>query len=99
MISIRHFALSRNDSVAGCGCLGAVRWDKPKAIDCSVWWGEAPDEPAREDARPTERCKLSHNRLGARRLPRLRSSHLNAPATAVQRHLFATTVDRSSQAI
>jgi len=26
----------------------------------SVWWGEATDEPAREDARPTGCCKLSH---------------------------------------
>ena len=22
---------------------------------CSLWWGEATDEPAREDARPTDR--------------------------------------------
>src|SRR5262245_17011503 len=28
----------------------------------SVWWGEAPDEPAREDARPTGSCKLTHYR-------------------------------------
>src|SRR5713226_5652946 len=26
----------------------------------SVWWGEATDEPAREDARPTEKTKMTH---------------------------------------
>gem|GEM_PF-3924706 len=25
-----------------------------------TWWGEATDEPAREDARPTEDLKLYH---------------------------------------
>ena len=26
----------------------------------TVWWGEAADEAAREDARPTESCKMYH---------------------------------------
>ena len=27
----------------------------------TIWWGEATDEPAREDARPTENCKIYHD--------------------------------------
>jgi len=27
----------------------------------TFWWGEATDEPAREDARPTEAGKLYHH--------------------------------------
>ena len=29
-------------------------------VICPFWWGEATDEPAREDARPTERSKVYH---------------------------------------
>ena len=29
----------------------AVEWN---IVNGSVWWGEAPDEPARGDTRPTE---------------------------------------------
>ena len=29
----------------------------------TVWWGEAADEPAREDARPTNGSKLYHHKV------------------------------------
>ena len=35
------------------GCLCGMGSD-------SIWWGEATDEPAREDARPTEVSNLDH---------------------------------------
>ena len=34
--------------------------DSVFSVSGTVWWGEAADEPARADARPTKKCKLYH---------------------------------------
>jgi hypothetical protein len=39
----------------------------------TVWWGEAPDGSAREDARPTKNRKVDHHNVcGAHKLARIR---------------------------
>jgi hypothetical protein len=36
--------------------------DGEKSGSGTIWWGEAADEPAREDARPTESCNMYYCR-------------------------------------
>src|SRR2546425_12763603 len=41
-------------------CRGITRVASDNFGSGSVWWGEATDEPAREDVRPTGKTKLTH---------------------------------------
>ncbi len=50
----------------------------------TFWWGEATDEPAREDARPTKNCKRYHYRDA--RVPQFL-----VPQGQFQKHLHTLT--------
>jgi len=42
----------------------------------TIWWGEATDEPARGDARPTESCKIYHHLITNQVVPAQKNSKL-----------------------
>src|SRR5207247_8513717 len=77
---------------SGCDPQGpSAREVAPASGSDKRWWGEATDEPAREDARPAEKCKRTTPGVLPARGGNVFECRLDAVAADVRRRISLPT--------